>query len=237
VADGAAVWDMDTLLADLRHQLQEAADPQRATEMAAYLKDQFMFFGVATPARRALAKPTLALGREATGDQLLSFAEACWDQPEREFQYIAHDLLRKWAPSLDAELLGRVEALIRTKSWWDTIDALAAWTVGPMVRHEPRLAEQMDIWIDDADFWIARSAILHQLSFKTHTDADRLFSYAEARAQDQEFFIRKAIGWALRQYARVDPDEVYRFVDARTHVLSALTQREALKHRDRPKSR
>ena len=229
-----AAWgDPKAMVAELRSLLEAAGDAERSTQMATYMKDQFLFFGVPTPKRRAIAKPTLAMGKGASANELMDFADLCWAQPEREFQYVAHDLLRKWAGTLTAKSLPRVEALIRTKSWWDTVDALAAWTVGVIVRTDPSLAKTMDIWIDDADFWIARTAILHQLSYKEHTDADRLFAYADKRAADTEFFIRKALGWALRQYARVDPAAVYAYVDSRGDTLCALTRREALKHRDR----
>jgi 3-methyladenine DNA glycosylase AlkD len=92
------------------------------------------------------------------------------------------------------------------------------------------LADEMDRWIDDADIWVARTAILHQLSYKSATDGDRLFAYARSRAGDTEFFIRKALGWALRQYAREEPDRVRAFVAANRSHLSGLTVREALKH-------
>ncbi len=124
----------------------------------------------------------------------------------------------------------RVERLIRTKSWWDTVDVLAGHVVGPLVARNPGLTATIDAWIDDADFWIVRTAILHQLGYGADTDADRLFGYVDRRCSDTEFFIRKACGWALRQYARTDPEAVRAFVLDRGDRLSGLTRREALKH-------
>ena len=212
----------------LRDQLVAVADPSAAPAMAAYMQHRFEFLGVKTRQRRAASKPTMASARTATGDELIAFARTCWEQPEREFQYVAQDLLGANVARLESRHLADVHHLATNRSWWDTVDALAAWTVGGLVRADRTLAEEMDRWIDDEDIWVARSAILHQLRWKEATDAERLFDYAARRAGDTEFFIRKAIGWALRQYARVDPDAVRVFVD--THELSGLTRREALKH-------
>ncbi len=131
---------------------------------------------------------------------------------------------------LSAEHVGAVEQLIRTNSWWDTVDGLAPNVIGPIVMADSEVAKTMDEWIRDDDFWIVRSAILHQLRYRDHTDADRLFGYVESRAGDTEFFIRKASGWALREYARTNPTAVYAFVDRMGDRLSGLTRREALKH-------
>ncbi len=226
-------------LAALRMALTEAADSTRAEGMQQYMKDIAPFLGVAAPDRRRAQRPFTAWVKQATSDSaagvLLDFADACWAQPEREFQYVATDLLRAAATRRATPLLGpdhlvRVERLLRDKAWWDTIDSLAAWTVGPLVLAEPALVSTMDEWIEDSDFWMARTAILHQLSFGRATDADRLFRYVDRRAGDSEFFIRKALGWALRQYARTAPDEVRSFVEDRGELLSGLTRREALKH-------
>ena len=139
-------------------------------------------------------------------------------------------MLRARAKTFHAEDLDRLHNLIVTKSWWDTIDALAAHPVGTLVARFPQLGATMDIWIDDENMWVARVAILHQLRFKHDLDQDRLFSYVEKRAADTEFFIRKALGWALRDYARVAPDAVRSFVQEHEDNLSGLTKREALKH-------
>lgn len=215
-------------LTALREQLDAVADPASAPAMAAYMKHRFEFLGVKTPQRRTAARPTAAAGRTATGDELCAFVRACWDEPEREFQYVGADLLRANVRRLESRHLDDVRFLIVTKSWWDTVDSLAAWTVGPLVRADPGLVTVMDRWIDDDDIWLARTAILHQLQYGADTDADRLFGYARRRATDTEFFVRKAIGWALRQYARTDPEAVRAF--ALANELSGLTRREALKH-------
>ncbi len=215
---------------ELRPALEAVADPEQSAPMAHYMRDQFPFLGVTSPALRQAVKPFLAAGREASGDDLVAAARWCWDQPEREFQYVGALLLRRWIRALEAGHIEDLEYLITTRSWWDTVDSLAAWSVGPLVLANPDLVSVMDQWIDDDDLWLARTAILHQLSYKDRADGERLFRYAEARAADTEFFIRKAIGWALRQYARQEPERVRDFVEQHRDQLSGLTVREAMKH-------
>jgi len=124
--------------------------------------------------------------------------------------------------------LGHTRILLTTKSWWDTVDALAANVVGPLVRANPPLVAVMDEWIVDGDHWLVRTAILHQLHARGRTDTDRLFGYCTRRAGDREFFVRKAIGWALREYSKTDAAAVRQFVT--THPeLSPLSAREALR--------
>ncbi len=217
-------------IVELRRAMEAVADPDQAEPMAAYMKHHFRFLGAKAPAIRLAAKPTLAAAADVDRTELLGFADQLWDQPEREFQYVGCQLLRKWVAKLAPADIDRLQHYIVTKSWWDTVDSLAAWSVGPLVRSNPELVPVMDRWIDSSNMWLARTAILHQLSYKADTDADRLFSYAERRASDTEFFIRKAIGWALRQYARESPDEVRSFVAANEDRLSGLSRREALKH-------
>ena len=215
---------------ELRTALVAVADPDRAPAMAAYMRGRYEYLGVTAPDRKRAAKPFVAAGSTATAGELLDAADACWAQPEREFQYVAVDLLRRWVGRLDGTHLARIERLIRTSSWWDTVDALAADVVGPIVAADPLLGSVMDEWIDDDDLWIARTAILHQLTYRDGTDSARLFDAVDRRGGDTEFFIRKACGWALRQLARYRPDEVRAYVERRGDRLSGLTRREALKH-------
>ena len=224
------VAELADQLPPLTNALEAAADSAKIEQMEAYMRNQFTFLGVTSPLRRAAAKPLLAAGKGSSPDELLDVADQLWELPAREYQYTGMDLLRKYAKTFEPHHLPRVEALIRRKSWWDTIDSLAPWTVGTMVKNHPELAEVMDLWIIDANIWIARSAILHQLSYKESCDAERLFAYVDERAADTEFFIRKASGWALRQHARTDPDAVVSYIDRRAEDLSGLTKREALKH-------
>ena len=215
---------------DLRTVLVHAADPGDVEAMEAYMKNQFRFLGLRSPVLRQASKPFLTAARDLDGDGLMAFVHECWAQPEREFRYVGANLTRKHVAKLDPSHLPDVEHFIVTDSWWDTVDSLAAWTVGPMVSRHPELVEVMDQWIDDENLWLNRTAIIHQLGYKENTDAERLFRYCRRRADHTDFFVRKAIGWALRQHARVDPEAVRAFVTEHDDILSGLSKREALKH-------
>lgn len=224
-------WADSSFLAS-RSALAELADPERAAAMAAYMKDRFVFYGIAAgPRREAVRDATRDLGPPPDGDALIEMARRCWAPDQRELHYTAADALRRWVRLLELPHLDDVDQFIVTKSWWDTVDILAARVVGPLVQAHPQLTDVMDQWIDDPHMWRRRTAILHQLGYKDRTDAERLFAYCEGRAEEREFFIAKAIGWALRAYAKVDPDAVWAFVDRYRRKLAPLSVREATKHR------
>jgi 3-methyladenine DNA glycosylase AlkD len=206
-----------------------AQDPTRAAPMRAYMRGQFPYLGIATPHRRALSREVLAGLPRPAEDDLRAAALACWALPEREYQYFACDWLTRNAAACSAGFLTTAHALITTKSWWDTVDALANRVVGAIVARHPETVATMDEWLLDDNMWLARTAILHQLTYAERTDPDRLFRYCLARAGHRDFFIRKAIGWSLRQYAKTDPAAVGAFVRTHQSVLSPLSVREALK--------
>jgi 3-methyladenine DNA glycosylase AlkD len=206
-----------------------AADPDEAGPMRAYMRDAFPFLGIKSPRRRELAKQILRGLPAPTEADLRVVALACWAQPAREYQYFAIDWLVRHAAVPGPAFLSTVETLVTTRSWWDTVDPLATRVAGRIVSGHPTAVSTMDKWVADDNMWLARTAILHQLHYKADTDTERLFGYCTALAEHRDFFIRKAIGWALRQYARTDPDAVRAFV-ARTPQLSGLSVREATKH-------
>jgi len=203
-------------------------DPARAVPMAAYMRDLFPYMGIATPERRRLTRAALeGVGRPGEGD-LGELAGHLWELPEREYQYAGVDILIANVKVCGPEFLATAGTLITTKSWWDTVDGLASRIVGPLVAATPDLARTMDDWIESENTWLARTTILHQLGFKQRTDTARLFRYCLRRSSDTEFFIRKAIGWALREYSKTDPEAVRRFVAEHESELSGLSKREAL---------
>lgn len=208
-------------------------DPVRATQMAAYMRDQFAFFGIPTPDRRRLDRDVVAGWPPPAEADLVVIATECWARPEREVQYFACDYLIRHVKRASPAFLDETRTLITTKSWWDTVDALASKIVGPLVLRYPQLVPVMDRWIDDENLWLARAAILHQLSYGPATDPERLFRHCLARAADTNFFIRKAIGWALRQYSKTDGRAVCSFVDDHAAALSPLSRREAVAWIDR----
>jgi 3-methyladenine DNA glycosylase AlkD len=219
-----------TFMGRLEVLFDERRDPERASAMAAYMRGQFPYYGLPTPAQRAAAGEAAAGLGQPTEADLVQLATVCWARPQREWQYTACDALARRAKHCSGALLSTVEHLVTTKSWWDTVDGLAAQTTGALVAAHPELVHVMDVWIDADDFWLARTAILHQLRYKAATDVDRLFEYCSRRAADSEFFIRKAIGWALREYSKTDPAAVAAYVTANEGRLSGLSRREALKY-------
>lgn len=232
--EGAATTVISMSLLDdlpnLERALRGVADAERSTEMATYLKDQFPMLGVSAPERRQIVKDTLDTRTAPSHDQLVSAVDVLFDLPEREFHYCGMDLARRWQRVLGVDDLPWLASLISTHSWWDTVDALATHPVGHVVRNERAAARAtIDRWAASDDLWLNRSAIIHQLMFKDDTDAEQLFEYCDLHAGSTEFFHRKAIGWALRQYSRTDPDAVIDYVNERREVLSGLSIREALR--------
>ncbi|AUH44448.1 DNA alkylation repair protein [Streptomyces sp. CMB-StM0423] len=220
----------DTVLDRLTAAYPAAADPERAARSAAYLRGVAPFLGIPAPRRRELSRAVLAgTARPAEAD-CVAIALGCWRLPEREYHYFAVDYLRRHVRRCSSGSLPAVRHLVVTTSWWDTVDALAAHVVGGLVAADPALAGAMDEWIEDDDLWVARTALLHQLRFKDATDTGRLFGYCLRRAGHRDFFVRKAVGWCLREYAKTDPRAVRAFVDAHRAELSPLSVREALKH-------
>ncbi|MFE9774579.1 DNA alkylation repair protein [Streptomyces sp. NPDC005931] len=220
----------DTVLERLTAVYGAAADPERAVAMRAYMKDVAPFLGLTTPARRALSRTVLeGLPRPAETD-CTAIALRCWALPEREYQYFAVDYLRRHVRHCASGFLTVARHLVITVPWWDTVDPLAAHVVGALVAADHRLAADLDDWIDDDDLWLVRAALLHQLRFGERTDTERLFGYCLRRSGHPDFFVRKAIGWCLREYARTDQDAVRTFMAREGGRFAPLSVREALKH-------
>ncbi|WP_229213407.1 MULTISPECIES: DNA alkylation repair protein [unclassified Duganella] len=212
--------------ADLDTALASAATPGRAPAMRAYMRDQFDFLGVGTPQRRMAAKPLLKQLKGSGADNILLCASELWERPQREYQYVAIDLLAMHSKELDLAQIPELLELAQNKSWWDTVDALAS-VIGDVLRFGH---DGMDQAISDQNMWVRRVALLHQLGWRDKVDTNRLFNYSLALAHEKEFFIQKAIGWALRDYARHDPEAIRLFTLKEKQRLSALSYREANKH-------
>ena len=211
---------------DIISTLAPLADNTRAPAMRAYMRDQFEFLGIATPERRSALRPIIRELRDAGAPELIGLAQELWQLPEREYQYAALDIMAANWKSLSAAELPHLMALVRQKSWWDSVDGLAG-IIGDILRGEH---DGMDEALAHGDFWVRRIALLHQLGWRGRTDQERLFRYALACAHEREFFIQKAIGWALRDYARHAPGAVRAFLAGPGAGLPALSLREAAKH-------
>jgi 3-methyladenine DNA glycosylase AlkD len=216
----------------VEHALIPLADEAKAQGMKAYLLNQFEFLGLAAPVRRAAVKEIGKVKWQSTAD-LLAAAELLWQKPEREYRYSAVDLLRQNSDQLSVNELPALQALLLQDAWWETVDGLSAVIADVMhsaVQQKPNAAVTMDVWLKHPSHWVRRSAMLHQLGWRLDTDTTRLFGYAAQLADEKEFFIRKAIGWALRDYARWNPQAVTEFLVQHRARLSGLTVREAAKH-------
>jgi len=206
-----------------------AADPERAVGMRAYMRDQFPFAGIPTPERVQFSREALA-GLDAPDEaDVIDLTDAAWAREEREYAYVADWLLKRRKGILTSATLPEAQRWITTKSWWDTVDGLAQHVVGTIVRNDRSLDGVMATWLVDDNIWLARTAILHQERWGTGTEPEWLFHACLTRAADTEFFLRKAIGWALRSYSHIDPDAVERFIGDHDAELSGLSRREALK--------
>lgn len=225
----------DQFVQEIRSSLQLNANPEHASAMRAYMRDQFDFLGIKTPLRRKLlAQVVKPIGKSKfSAPEVLQLADLLWQLPQREYQYIAVDLLAQHKKILRLQDVSALIQLAQKKSWWDSVDGLAA-VIGDIVfltrAHSLDAQDTMDQALHHSSMWVRRIAMTHQLGWRLQTDTARLFSYALQLAAEEDFFIRKAIGWALRDYARWQPDQVRDFVTAHQIHFSALSVREALKH-------
>lgn len=205
---------------------QMHSNAKQAEEMSAYMRHQFKFLGIKAPQRILLSKTYLK--NYGHPQELLFFVRQCYRAPYRELQYFVHDWLRPLAMQLTPDVLPLIEELIQTQSWWDTVDFLAPTLAGTILsQHRELWHEYPERWIKHDNFWLRRSAIIFQLKYKDYTDDEALFRYCLTQAHEREFFIQKAMGWALRERSKTQPKMIYDFVSK--HPLPALTQREALK--------
>lgn len=208
--------------------LKAAANPVVAAGAKKYMKDQSEFFGVSSPKRKEILSVFLNENTFPSIDDIEAFALLCWDSPQREMQYCCMEIMYRMRKKLSPVHLPLFEKLIQTKGWWDTVDFIAPSLAGFILKNNPELIDEtISCWQNHNSMWMRRAAILHQLKYKTDTDEKRLFTICKALAHEKEFFIRKAIGWALREYSKVNPDAVKHFVVITP--LSSLSQREALK--------
>lgn len=218
------------LISTIHDALRDAADAERAPRMQAYMKSSMPYRGVSLPAVRAIAKTAARAHPPLTLDELETAVRTLWDEAEfREERYAASELLGEKIAAGQLDLVPLYEHLATTGAWWDHVDALSQRITVLHDTHPVETAAIVRHWSVDDDMWLRRLAIISQLGRKDRVDTELLTEVIEPNIDDREFFIRKAIGWALRQHARVDPEWVRSFV-AEHENLSGLSKREALKH-------
>ena len=222
------------LVAAVRRELKAAADPSRAPAMQAYMKSAMPYYGVGMPGQQVIWKK---LFRPRVIPDARSWREttlAIWRGAKfREERYGAIALTgeKAYLPWQALDALPMYEEMIVTGAWWDYVDHIAGRRIGLLLRNHPApMSRLMRRWSRSDDMWKRRTSIICQLGFKERTDLSLLYDCIEPNLDDREFFIRKAIGWALRQHAWTDPKEVQRYVRAHEDQLSGLSRREALKN-------
>ncbi len=212
---------------DIFQGLKEVANPEDAIHMKAYMKDQLEFLGVKTPVRRKLSKVFFKKNSSLAIDW--KFIHQAWDNPYREMQYVVLDYLQLKQKALTPSDLPKIKKLAQTKPWWDTIDFLCR-SVGYISLHYPETKKIVLDWSRDKDFWLRRIAIEHQLLQKEETDVQLLEQILINNLNQTEFFINKAIGWALRDYSKTNPDWVLEFIEKYKDKLSRLSIKEGSKY-------
>lgn len=207
---------------------EKLRNTERAKKMSAYMRDQFEYYGIPTPERRASYKNILRNEKKINKIDW-ELLDKCWEDNYREFQYFVMDYLSAMQNILRYEDIMRIERYLNTKQWWDTIDGLDM-IVGKIGLKDPRVDDLMLQWSKDENFWIRRIAIDHQLCRKENTNTELLEKILVNNLGSDEFFINKAIGWSLRDYSKTNPGWVSNFIKNYRHIMSPLSIREASKY-------
>lgn len=209
--------------------LKAQASPEKKPAMEAYMKGRFSFLGVMSTERKSIQKSFFPLWKKDKSLDPLQVAQYLWEQPFREFQYAATDWMKACSLWKQPGSIRNFETWVLDRSWWDSVDFLASTCIGGYFLRYPN---ERDFWIEkwnaSPDFWLNRTALLFQLKYKKQTDTDLLFALIDTHKDQKEFFIRKAIGWALRELSKTQPRLVKEYLE-RTK-LSGLSIREATKY-------
>ncbi|WP_252776387.1 DNA alkylation repair protein [Flavobacterium sp. NRK F10] len=203
------------------------SNPEKRLKMENYMKNNFPFLGIQTPVRSKLQKPFL---QRFKSEKKINWdwVQSLWDLKEREFQYSALDYLITKKKHLTPADLNQLKYLIITKSWWDSVDLIASHLIGFIVRNYPEVKQDVLQWSASENIWLKRTGIICQLKFKQETDTLFLSQAITKNLNSNEFFINKAIGWALREYSKCNPQWVSEFIE--NHPLSSLSKKEAGKY-------
>lgn len=213
---------------DIKKRFEEKEDKENAAQMAKYMRDQFVFYGLPTPKRKAVYKDFLKEEKKS-GQIDWAFLDRCYEDEHREFQYLVCDYLTALGNFLTYDDIPRIKAYIKCKSWWDTTDSLDR-VIGQIGLRDSRVNALMLEWSLDDDFWVRRVAIDHQLCRKEKTNTELLEKILVNNFGSDEFFINKAIGWSLRDYSKTNPEWVRAFVEKHADRMSKLSVKEAGKY-------
>jgi 3-methyladenine DNA glycosylase AlkD len=217
-------------LAAIRSSLWAAADPGRARAAQAYMKSEMPSLGVPVPAVRRIVKAAVKAAPFTSGTELRDAALRLWREAVfREERYAAIDLTADPLVATDLQMVPVYEEIIRTGAWWDLVDGVSHRLCALLPAHPEEMGALLLGWAVDGDMWVRRAAVTSQLGAKAKTDQDLLAAVIVPNLGDKEFFIRKAIGWALREFGKSDPEWVRAFVAVHEDRMSSLSRREALR--------
>ena len=215
-------------LEQLREVFAQNAHPEKALGMAKYMKNLFPFVGISSPERKNMVVELRKDFKPKNAQELKNWVSLLWEMPAREFQYVGMDYLQKDVNLLEIEDIAYFEFLITTKSWWDSIDLISGNYLGKFLIKYPEIFEETVVRFSKSEnMWLNRAAIVCQLGYRERTNTDLLERAIVPHLESKEFFHQKAIGWALRQYGKTNPQWVKDFVAS--HTLKPLSRREALR--------
>lgn len=211
--------------------LEPHANPSKAEAMQAYLKTEMPMYGINKPLLRQVFRQLHQVWTPASAAEWQAVVQHLWSLPHREEKFAAIEVLAKHKRFHTPDSVPLMEALIREGAWWDLVDEVVCRAVSPMfLKQRGALQPTIERWGDDDDVWVRRAALISQLKHRDHTDLELLFRLCRRRAPETVFWIRKAIGWALREASKHHPSEVRAFMETHGHELSGLSRREASKY-------
>lgn len=214
----------------VRGEFEALADPDKAGPMAAYLKTDMPFYGIQKPDREPVHRELKKRFIPANRRDYEAVVRALWELPHREEKYAAIEFAIMHEPFITSASLPLYQRLVREGAWWDLVDGVAVVLVGGLLlRERAKVKPIIEEWIEDSDMWIRRTALLAHNKHRKNTDYRQLFDHCLRRAPEKEFFIRKAIGWALREYSYAEPKRVRDFLTKHRSVLSSLSYKEGAK--------
>lgn len=221
--------EIASYIGDLEKLFRAHGKPERAAGAKAYMRNLFDYYGISTPDRRTLQKQFHASHALPAFSDTEKIVRMLWKKDQRELQYFAMELCYPHRKKFPREALALFEYMIRNKSWWDTVDFISIKLVAAYFSLYPESVEKKTAaWISSGHIWLMRTAISFQNGLKEKTNERLLFRMIRISTGHEDFFIRKAIGWALRSYAYTNPDAVRKFV--KRTKMSPLSEREAMKH-------
>jgi 3-methyladenine DNA glycosylase AlkD len=228
---GGRVFDAKAATRSLHEAMRALGTPERATQEKRYLKSDLEFIGVTVPDMRRVVTAAVKGQGDLDRESAMAWAVELWREPVHELRGAAVEVLRLVVRQLDADDLATIETLIRDSRTWALVDPLAGGIAGAIALRDQRAWPRIDAWAQDADFWVRRSAVLALLPgiCSGQPDLDRFERYAAMMLGEKEFFIRKAIGWALRETAKRDPQWVATWTERHLSEISGVTFREAIR--------